>query len=240
MSHPDFPPPFTEPQPLETALQMLDFVSTDNSYTRKWNDLEFIACEAIGCWFLIRGSFFTKREAWPPHEIRLFSPISPIELMATIYRLWADVYTNKESHDPLLIWAKEWIDYRHELKALIPPPPTIWAEREFLRHCLNHIEREHDWIDTDYDIRLSQFRGQLRINAKEIELYCPARGYWVGETLVSAKDLFRRLPKRFISHVVMLQLGVDKLILESRAIPARWSEGEVAQDNDLASNPGTK
>jgi len=240
MSHPDFPFSFTNPLPLEAVLPMLKFMPTDKGYVRKWNDLEFVACESIGCWFLIRDGYCTKREAWPPHEIRIFSPISPMELMATIYKLWAAVYRNKETLDPLLIWAKEWVDYQHEIKALIPPPPTIWAEREFLRHCFNHIERMHDWIDTDYDICFSQTRGQLRINAKNMELYCPAHGNLLGETVVSAKDLFHRLPKRFSGQVVMLQINGDKLIIDRHVIPAHWDEGDVALDINLATNPGNK
>ena len=54
---------------------------------------------------------------------------------------------------------------------------------------------------------------------------------------MSAKALFRRLPKRFMGHAVMLQIGVDKLYLENQAIPARWSEGYAAQDKDVATNP---
>jgi len=240
MNHPDFPPFMRDKQPLESVLESLGFISTDKGYVRKWDDLEFVACEALDCWFLMRDGFVTKRTAIPPHDVRIFSPIAPIELLAIVYRLWAEVYSPKESLDAFLIWGKEWIDYKKEIKALIPQPPTIWAEREFLRHCLNYIQNEHDWVDTDYDIRLSQTRGQLRINAKEIELYCPARGNWVGETVVSAKALYRRLPKRFMGHAVMLQIGVDKLYLENQAIPARWTEDDAAQDKDVATNPGAQ
>jgi len=229
MSHPDFPPPMIDKMPLERALELLDFIPTATGYTRKWDDLEFSAGESFDCWFLIRGGFCTKRTAFPPHEERIYSPIAPIDLMATIYRRWSEVYFSKESLDTFLIWGKEWIDYQREIRKLIPPPPSLWAEREFFRHCLNYIEQQYDWIDEEYDIVFSQAPGQLRINAKEIELYCPARGNWIGEMTISAKSLFRWLPKRFIGQVVSLQAKSDKLIIDSRQFPARWSEHDKSK-----------
>ena len=229
MGHPDFPPPMIDKMPLDKALEVLEFIPTPLGYQRKWDDLEFSAAESFDCWFLMRDGFCTKRTACQPHDVRISTPIAPIELMAAIYRLWSEVYAPKESLDPFLLWGKEWIDYQQEIKKLIPPPPTLWAEREFLRHCLNYIEQHIDWVDDDYDIVFSQSSGQLRINANKIELYCPARGNWIGETTISAKKLFRGLPKRFIGPAVMLQTKSDKLIIDGRQIPARWSECDVSK-----------
>ena len=148
--------------------------------------------------------------------------------MATIYRLWAEVYAPEESLDTFLVWGKKWLDYQAVVKKLIPPPPTIWAEREFLRHCFNYIEREHDWVDVDYDIRFSQIPGQLLIKAKNTEVCCPARGQLIGETVVSAKAMFRRLPKRFIGDVVVLQTKHNELCIDSHRVPARWNDPDAS------------
>lgn len=228
MGHPNFPPHLMDKQPLDNVLRTLEFAPNALGCARKWDDLEFFACEAIGCWFLIRGGFRTQRALWPPHEVRVPSQVAPIEVMATIFRLWAEVYQGREPSDAFLRLGKEWIDYQREVEALVPPRPTLWVEREFLRHCLTYIERLHDWVDGDYEIRLAQVPGQLRIQAKDVEVYCPARGNWLGEVVVSAKDFFRRLPKRFTGSAVLLQIEGDKLIVESRAIPAKWNDDGAA------------
>lgn len=234
MSHPDFPPFMIDEMPLEKALEILEFIRAPSGFTRKWDDLEFSAGESFDCWFLMRGGFCTKRTATPPHDVRILSPIAPIKLMASIYELWVEVFGvhafDKIKHiDPFLLWGKEWIDYQRELKMLIPRPPTIWAEREFLRHCFNYIEQKYDWIDHDYNIIFSQVRGQLRIMANDLELYCPARGYLLGETSVSAKSLYRNLPKRFIGNVVMLQYDKGKLAIDNREFPAGWKEETIEE-----------
>jgi len=228
MGHPDFPPHLTDEQPLEKVLETLEFVPNALGCERKWDDLTFSACEAIGCWFLIRGAFGTQRELWPPHEVRIPSQVAPIEVMAIIYRLWAEVDRGRQSPDAYLRLGKDWLDYQREVKALVPPRPALWAEREFLRHCLSYIERLHDWVEADYEIHLAQVSGQLRIQAKGAEVYCPARGNWPGEVVVSAKDLFRQLPKRFTGSAVVLQIEGDKLIVESRLIPAKWNDDRAA------------
>jgi hypothetical protein len=146
--------------------------------------------------------------------------------MATIYRLWAEVYPDQGVSDTDLHFGKEWIAYQRELKRLIPPPPTVWADREFFRYCLSYIERQHDWLDQDYQITFSQVAGQLRIGAKDIEIYCPARGNWFGAVNISAKDLFHRLPKRLMGHVVRLELAAAKLSIDGHPIVARWVEAD--------------
>lgn len=232
MSHPDFPPHLTDKQPLAKVLETLEFVPSALGLERNWDDLQFSACEAIGCWFLVRNAFRTPREIWPPYEVRIPLQVAPIDVMAMLFRLWAEIYRDREPRDTYLLLGKEWLDYQREVKALVPPPPAIWADREFLRYCLTYIERLHDWAEVDYEIRLAQVPGQLRIQAKDVEVFCPARGAWPGEVIVSAKDLFRRLPKRFMGSAVALQIEGDKLIVESRPIPAKWS------DDSAASQPG--
>jgi hypothetical protein len=226
MAHPDFPPFLVDKQPIERVLQTLEFEPYDLGYRREWGLLELTACEAINCWFLVR-SYSTPREIGWPYEIRIEANIAPIELMAIIYRLWAEAHPGTETHDAYLVWGKEWIDYKREMKSLIPRPPTVWAEREFLRYCLTYIERQHDWIDADYEIRFSQVSGQIKITANNTEVYCPAHGNWVGESVVQAKELFRSLPKRFMGNVVMLQALGDKIGIDNRKFKARWVDREA-------------
>ena len=79
MGHPNFPPHLMDKQPLDNVLRTLEFAPNALGCARKWDDLEFFACEAIGCWFLIRGGFRTQRALWPPHEVRVPSQVAPIE-----------------------------------------------------------------------------------------------------------------------------------------------------------------
>lgn len=231
MSHPDFPPHLTDKLNVKDALKVLGFVElpSNGCYFQRWGIVEFTACESMFGWSLIRS--YTKRtesapkamrEFGSPYEIKMGGEIAPVDLMAIIYPIWAEAYPGKEPEDVFLIWGKEWLDYQNDVKKLIPPMPTIWADREFLRYCLTYIERQHDWIDEDYPIRFSQSVGQLRINAKDTEIYCPARGNWVGESIVSAKELFRRIPKRFVGYFVTLKIMGDKLMIDTRVIPAKW------------------
>lgn len=231
MSHPDFPVFLKDKQPIESVLQSLEFESADFGHKRKFHDVEFSAGESFSSWFLIRAGSTTKLSWTPAHDINIFTPIAPIELMATIYKLWAETYDQKEPFDIIkgpidsfLLLGKKWIDYRKEVNALIPQIPTIWEQREFLRNALNYIERQHDWVDEDYDIQFSHIPGQLRISAKNTEVYCSARGNLIGEANVSAKTLFRNLPKRFLGDVVALQFKGNKLVIYSREYPARWTE----------------
>lgn len=225
MDHPNFPTNLTKQQPLANLLESLDFIKTDTGYAWKTDKLDFsITMGFFNTWFLVRGPYITSRAMYTEHEILLESNISPIEFMAKLYKLWSEVFNNQETSDPNLIWGQKWIQYQEDVKAMIPPPPTIWADREFLRFCLSHIERLHDWIDKDYEISFTQIPGQLKITANHTTVYCPARGYLLGEIVVSAKALFRHLPKRFIGDIVSLQSKGDKLLLDGRSFPARWVE----------------
>lgn len=240
MRYQDFPHDMLQEQPLEAVLDLLGFVPANLGRVRQFGDLEFGVCESLNCSFLSRDGRVTSRTWTPPYEVRIFSPIAPIDLMATIYRLWSEVYPNQEPPDTDLYLGMKWTEYRREVKKLIPPPPTLWADREFLRFCLTYIERSHDWVDADYEIRFSQAPGQLLIIAKDSEVYCPARGNWVGEIVISAKALFRHLPKRFIGHVVTLQSEGDKLRIDTRVFPARWTERDAAQNNEPHSDAGAE
>lgn len=226
-NHPDFPPYLTEKQDIEEVIGKLGFVAVPIGYERWVDGLKFTVCESFCCYFIVRDGQCDERRWCEPHELRIFSPVAPIELMATIYRLWAEVFEKRESEDFCLIWGKSWLDYQNELKRLIPPPPTLWAEREFLRLCLNYIDKSCDWTEEDYEVTFASIPGHLRLAAKNIELFCPARGNWVGEVSISAKELFRHLPKRFLGPAVMLQAKNEVLRIENRELRARWGDLEA-------------
>ncbi|MBL0353826.1 MAG: hypothetical protein WBB96_15075 [Candidatus Dechloromonas phosphoritropha] len=224
LTHPNFPQEVTEKCAVDEIIPRLGFVGKNDVHLREFDGIQFSIGTWIGCYMLSRDGRVEKNTATPPHETLVFSPTSPIELMATIYRLWTEVFGDREPQDSCLRLGKQWLDYQGELKRLIPPPPTLWAEREFLRHSLNYIDKQHDWAEEDYLVKFSSLPGQLRIVAKETELFCPARGNWIGEVSISAKELFRNLTKRFIGPAVMLQIEADKLRIDNRVLRAKWGE----------------
>lgn len=233
-NHRDFPPELTEKQDIETVVRNMGFLEVPLGFDRWVDGLKFTVCESFCCYFIVRDGRCEERRWCEPHELRIFSPIAPIELMATIYRLWAEVFEKRESEDFCLTWGRSWLDYQGELKRLIPPSPTLWAEREFLRHSLNYIDKQYDWAEEDYPVRFSSLPRQLRIVAKDTELFCPARGDWIGEVSISAKELFRNLSKRFIGPTVMLQIEADKLRIDNRVLRAKW--GELREDEGNLGN----
>ena len=236
-NHRDFPPELTEKQDIETVVRNMGFLEVPLGFDRWVDGLRFTVCESFCCYFIARDGLCDERRWCEPRELRIFSPIAPIELMATIYRLWAEVFEKRDSQDSCLSWGKAWLDYQNELKRLIPPPPTLWAEREFLRLCLNYIDKTCDWTEEDYEVSFASIPGQLRLAAKNIELFCLARGNWVGEVSISAKELFRHLPKRFLGPAVMLQAKNEVLRIENRELRARWGDPE-AEEGDCASIAG--
>ncbi len=215
----------TKPRMLNNMLQSLDFLKTDLGWKWEMDKVKFSITMAFGnSLFLTRGAYTTNQEHTSVNEVHLTSLISQIEFMGMLYKLWAEVFTNQNPTNLNLIEGKKWIDYQRNIKRLIPPLPTVWAEREFLRYCLTYIERLNDWAENDYDVQFSQANGQLRISAKNTVVFCPARGNLIGEVNVSARTFYRHLPKRFISDVVTLQFMGNKLVIYSREFPARWTE----------------
>lgn len=225
MEHPNFPKHLVEELPIEAALEAIGFVRNKwGCLSRKWGIVEFDAGPWIIGWMLTRSYIKPGVIGWP-YEIRIPESIAPVALLGTLYRLWKDAYPMDDPPDALLLWGKEYLDHqRHEreLKTLIPPMPTLWTDREFLRHCFTYIERLHDWTDQDYEIRFSQVPGQVKISVGTTEVYCPARGNWLGEAIVSAKEFFRHIPKRFVGNMVTLQTRGDKILVASSLINARW------------------
>ena len=222
--HPAFLPHLTTPSSITPDSRQATSSETALGFARRWSGLEFVACEDPSAWNLMREGRSTEREMWPPRHLRVNSPIKPIELMATLYKMWAEVIRCASPPDDSLRLGEAWLDYQRDLRNLIPKPPTLYAERELFRFCLTHIERRHNWVEADYAIVFSQITGQLRIRAGEIEFHCPAEGEWVGEAIVSARELFRRLPKRFMGQTVQISLQDDTLLFDGHPIAAQWRE----------------
>lgn len=223
--HPDFPPFMTEKMPIDKALDALGFVKTEEiGYSREWDGVAFDASESFLGWCLIFGGHISRREMIEPFPIHIPSEIAPIDLMATIYKYWAMAYPNKDPNELSLIWGKEWIDYKKELRQLIPDVPTVWADREFFRYCLSFIEKRIDWDKADYDIEFSFENGQLKIVAQDIALFCPSFGQLIGTTKASARQLFRRIPKRFLGGLVSINSDGKKLLIDSCELDATWSD----------------
>ncbi|MEO6975782.1 MAG: hypothetical protein ABI144_07895 [Gallionella sp.] len=181
-------------------------------------------------WYLIRSGHSTRSTIFPPIQVPIPSEIIPIELMSSIYMLWSDIHSHEDPIDHLLMWGKEWIDYQKDLKLLIPKAPTVCVDREFFRFCLSFIEKRHDWLDEDYEITISHLPGQLQIIAKDIVLHCPAVGYLVDKSIVSARQLFRGIPKRFSRNSICLQEEGGKLIIGGYQIDLRREEDNIVSD----------
>ena len=175
-------------------------------------------------WYLVLGAYTNKYTHCSATEMRLPGKIAPIEIMSIIYKRWKDANQGVDADDDLLILGQKWIDYKKVLQLLIPKAPTLWADRQFFRFCLTFIEQRHDWVETDYEVEFSYTTGQLKISAKDIILFCPARGTWVGKSTVSAKLLFHRIPKRFIGNLVSLRAESNKLWIDSRKVDSKWDD----------------
>ena len=233
--HPDFPPVYTDRLPIEASLEYLGFKASDNGpYVRRWSGLVFEVGAGLWGYFLLREGVVRRRKAWPPHEVTLPPEIAPIDLMASIYQLWAEVFEGEDPPDMPLLWGRQWLEYRQDMKRLVSPPPTLWVDRPFLRFVLTHLEHENDWVEEDYEIRLSQVSGQLRLHARGHEVFCPAHGHWVDTSVVSARELFRCLPKRFMRPIIPLVQREQEIQIGRQVIPARWEEvgGQGSGESD--------
>ena len=119
---------------------------------------------------------------------------------------------------------KEQYEKQQRLRKLIPPAPTVWVEREFFRFCLSFHEKRNDWSQQDSFLRFEIIRSQLEIDDGNQITCCPARGRWLGSSKVSARDLYRNLPKRFFHDVVTLSQRGDAIMIDGRKIRAEWRD----------------
>ena len=145
---------------------------------------------------------------------------------------WNKIFSEEAPPNDELTLGKQYLELKRSVQKLLPPMPTIWAEREFFRFCVSYIEKRHDWSKEDYEVVFSYQDGQLKFVVGSLSIFCPARGTWIGSAYVSGRQLFRRLPKRFLSDVVTICVEPDKIRIESRPIPARWQDAKLKNNHD--------
>ena len=192
-------------------------------YSQSWGNLDIDAPEWLGGYhFICSWRAPDGRSAGMP-EFRVASRVAPALLLALLYQECRPSFAKGILPIEFQI-GKEELDFQRKLRSLIPPPPTIWAEREFLRFCLSYLDKGADWSKEDYSLRFAVADEQLRIEGRLQKIFCPARGSWLGVSTVSARDLFRRLPRRFVNIVVVLQQKGNGLLIDGRLIPAHWEE----------------
>ncbi len=244
MNYNDIPATLYEKLPIETALNRLGFIdrSEYGLPKRNWGPIEVIAGPWIWEWKLI---ITIKRSSADvihvPQELSVGRTMRPIEILVIIYCACNSLF-RKEDPPKELMWGKmEWDRYNKERREEYERRPKVWAEKNFFRFCITYLEKKYDWPNEDYEVEFSHAAGQLKIKAKDIVVLCPAIGTFNGTLTVSARQLFRRLPKRFVSPTVLIQvLKEQKATISSHIIPATWVENPAHQDHlveYLGNNP---
>jgi hypothetical protein len=140
-----------------------------------------------------------RRQAGIP-EFRVSRKVSPPLLLSVLYQQCAGAFGKTTLPIEFQI-GKEEFEFQNASQSLILPASTIYA----LRFCLSYLDRPADWSKEDYFLRFTAANEQLQIDGRSQKVFCPARGSWSGIATVSARELFRRLPKRFTDTVVALR-----------------------------------
>lgn len=219
----DIPKEFTESRPVEETLSLLGFRKNHlGNLEQEWGELKLSASQLFTDW-VIMGNYATKRTIGNP-MFKVSNEADPIRLFAEFYKMWIDAFPKEALPTEELSLGKEYLEQKRNVQKLLPPKPTIWAEREFFRFCISFIAKHHDWSTEDYEVEFSFQDGQLKLVVNSSPIFCPARGSWTGSAVVSGKQLFRLLPKRFLNDTVALGMEHDKLRVESQMIPAQWKK----------------
>ena len=203
-------------------------------YEGKIHILNITACyEGIGSAWRLIISFATDRSQGmrdvlvAPHDLLIPGEIAPIELFLIFYKHWKYA-RGGDLNDTLLplelYYGKIYFENKKILQKIIPSAPTLHADRAFFRFCINHLDKNVDRSTADYDIEFSKFENQLQLKAKDLTLYCPAHGDWLGTMVVSASDFFDFLPKRFLSDTVRIEEKPGYILINSYRIKARHFE----------------
>lgn len=154
-------------------------------------------------------------------EFRVPRNVAPAILLAVLYDHCAGAFGGDLPREFKI--GREELKFQHNLMSL-RKFPTVWAERTFFRFCISYLQRKRDWIEDDYSVRLDILGNQLRIGCKGQTVFCPVRGEWLGASTISARNLFVRLPKRFVGSVVVLAQEGKVLRIDGYSIPAVWEE----------------
>lgn len=224
----DIPSELFEKLLIEDALNRLGFFESSESGLpkRSWGPIEVIAGPWIPHWkLIITIKQNNDRNIYLPQELAIGLNMRPIDILAIIYCA-CDSFFRKEDPPKELMWGKmEWDRYNKEQREEYERRPKVRAEKSFFRFCISYIEKKYDWPNEDFDVEFSHADGQLKIMAKDIVVFCPAIGTFNGTLTISARQLIRRLPKRFVSPTVFIEvIKEDKVIISSHMFPAKWIE----------------
>jgi hypothetical protein len=213
-----------EPMPTAQVLEELGFKrSRLGCYARNWERLEVVAPEWFGGYAFLCTWWSPNRRTFGIPEFRVPSKIAPACLLAILYKECSGAFGQGALPIEFQI-GKAQYEIQRKIQSIIPAPPTIWADRKFLRFCLSYLDKSSDWTNEDYPLRLLVTGKQLRMEGKPRTVCCPVHGEWLGISIVSAKALFRGLPKRFLSSVVPLQQEGKAVRIGRYSIPATWEE----------------
>jgi hypothetical protein len=213
-----------EPTPTAQVLELLGFKRNElGNYARQWGPVKMIAPEWLGGYHFLCDWMRADRRTIGCPEFRVPRKVAPATLLAVLYDRCGGAFGG----DPPLEFqiGKEELKFQHNLLSL-RKFPTVWAERTFFRFCISYLQREREWVEEDYSVRLDVLGNQLRIACKARTVFCPIRGEWLGATTVSARNLFVRLPKRFSGPVVVLAQEGKVLRIDGYSIPAVWEEAK--------------
>ncbi len=241
MNYEDIPATLYENLPIEAALNRLGFVERSECGLpkRNWGRIEVIAGPWIWEWkLLITIKQNSKSTNYLPQEHSIGRTMRPIDILIIIYCNCDSLFRNEEPPKELMWGKMEWDQYNKEQREEYERRPKVWAEKIFFRFCITYFEKRNDWANEDYDIEFSHADGQLKIKAKDDVVFCPAIGTFNGTLTMSARQLFRHLPKRFVSPTVFIQvLKEHKATISSHMIPnAIWTENPVAEATGISSS----
>jgi hypothetical protein len=213
-----------EPIPTAQVLELLGFKRNRlGCYTRNWERLEVVAPEWFGGYHVLCTWWTANRRTLGIPEFKIPGKIAPACLLAILYQECSGAFQRGALPLEFQI-GKARYELQSKIQSIIPPPPTIWADRKFLRFCLSYMDKSADWANEDYTIRFRAADNQLRVQGKSETVFCPVRGEWLGVSKVSARTLFRVLPKRFSHSVVALQQEGKALRIDGHLIPATWED----------------
>jgi hypothetical protein len=226
MSEPDYIARLQSLESMPTAqvLELLGFKRNRlGCYAHNWERLEVVAPEWFGGYHVLCTWWSANRRTLGIPEFKIPSKIAPACLLAILYKECGGAFQRGTLPLEFQI-GKARYEFQTKIQSIIPPPPTIWAGRKFLRFCLSYLDKRADWAIEDYTIRLSAADNQLRFQGKSETVFCPVRGEWLGVSKVAARALFRGLPKRFSQPVVALQQEGNALRVDRHLIAAAWED----------------
>ena len=221
--------------PVEEIVKSLNFKKNMyGCYEGKMDILNISMCYGgVVTWqliisFSISHSLTKRNSMLVPDDFVIPGKIAPIELFLMFYNLWKDACG--DDNDKLLpmelYYGKIYYENKKSLKKMVPSAPTLLVDREFLRFCINQLDKNIDRTTIDYDIEFSKCFDQLQIKAKDLIFYCPADGDWIGSMITYSSDFFDSVPKRFLAETVHIQAHPDYILINSHQIKARYIESE--------------